>query len=253
MRERITSRKNETLKHIKRLGRDRDYRYLCREFVLDGEKLLYEAIENGATIRTVLYAEDKAESLPDIAGARTYVVPRDVLDDISSLSSAQSVVFTCAMPEAARKLSGRAILLDRLQDTGNVGTIIRTADAFGIDMIIEDGCADIYNPKTIRSAMGSLFRVPIVSCPMEDAIAALKGDGVSVYAATLARDARTIAETDVSSAAIVIGNEGNGVREDVISLCDGCVIIPMQGGAESLNAAVAAAIFMYKMSGGQDS
>ncbi len=251
MREKITSRKNDTIKHIKRLGRDRDYRYKCREFVLDGEKLLAEAIASGANIRIVLCAEDKSESIPDIAGALMYDVPHDVLDDISALSSAQSVIFTCAMPDATEKISGRAILLDRLQDTGNVGTIIRTADAFGIDMIIEDGCADIYNPKTIRSAMGSLFRVPVVSCRMDEAIKMLHGEGVSVYAATLGSDARTINDVSLVSAAVVIGNEGSGVRDAVAALCDGRVIIPMQGGAESLNAAIAAAILMYKMSEGQ--
>ena len=250
MRERITSRKNETLKHIKRLGRDRDYRRECGEFVCDGEKLLIEALSAGADIHTVLYDIEKAGALPDVLGADIYEVPRDVLDSVTQLTSSQSVIFTCAIPERGRELSGRVLLLDRLQDTGNVGTIIRTADAFGIDMIIEDGCADIYNPKTIRSAMGSLFRVPVVSCAMEQAIEQLQSAGVKVYASSLGEDAQSIETVKLSDAAVIIGNEGNGVRAEIAKLCDGCVIIPMRGGAESLNAAIAASILMYKMSKG---
>ncbi len=248
MREKITSRKNETIKHVRRLGRDRAYRCLVREFVCDGEKLLFEAISAGAEILTVLCDDEKTGKIPDIPNADIYEVPRDVLDSVTSLSTSQSVVFTCRMPKTPEKLSRRAILLDRLQDTGNVGTIIRTADAFGIEMIIEDGCADIYNPKTIRSAMGSLFRIPVISREMEVAIGELRDMGACVYAATLSDDAVSLCDKEIPFSAVVIGNEGSGVRREVQELCDGSVIIPMRGGAESLNAAIAAGILMYKMS-----
>ncbi len=248
MREKITSRKNDIIKHVRKLGRDRGYRLLNREFVCDGEKLLVEAIGAGAEILTVLCDDEKSGKLPEIPRADIYMVPRDVLDSVTTLSTSQSVVFTCRMPQAPEKPARRAVLLDRLQDTGNVGTIIRTADAFGIEMIIEDGCADIYNPKTIRSAMGSLFRVPVISREMESAICELRDMGVCVYAATLCEDAKILDNKELPFSAVVIGNEGNGVRREVQELCDGSVIIPMRGGAESLNAAIAAGILMYKMS-----
>ena len=142
----------------------------------------------------------------------------------------------------------RVLLLDRLQDTGNIGTIIRTADAFGIDAIYEDGSADVYNPKTIRSAMGSIFRIPVISADFTELILRLRSEGMTVYASELYGEVVSVSDCSFENAAVVIGNEGNGVRREIAKLCDKSVMIPMSGGAESLNAAIAAAIFMYKMS-----
>lgn len=246
MIEKITSRQNATVKYLRALSRDRDLRSRRGEFVCDGEKLLFEAISENMEITTVL-ASETAE-LPEIPCGRICTAPQDILDSVSTLKSAQSVIFACKMKKPDIKLASCALLLDRLQDTGNLGTIIRTADAFGISAVYEDGCADIYNPKTIRSAMGSIFRVPVISEDFESLIPRLKSEGLAVYASELYGDVKTVSEVSLKKAAVVIGNEGNGVRREISALCDGSVIIPMRGGAESLNAAVAASIFMYKMS-----
>ncbi len=247
MTEIITSRQNKTVKYIRALSRSRELRYEKREFVCDGEKLLREAMAENMEIATVLFSAEKYEETPDIPGTELLRVSQDVLDSITTLKSAQDVIFTCRMKSPEKKELSRVILLDRLQDTGNLGTIIRTADALGIDAVFEDGCADVYNPKTVRSAMGSLFRVPVISESFEQLIPRLRGEGIKVYASELYGDVKTVSETDLTRAAVVIGNEGNGVRREVSELCDASVIIPMRGGAESLNASVAAAIFMYKM------
>lgn len=248
MIDRITSRQNATVKYIRALSKDKSLRAEKGEFVCDGIKLLHEAVAENMEIPLVLVSEKAEETLPEISGAQVYVVPQDILDSVTSLKTAQTVIFTCKMKKRENTGLKRVLLLDRLQDTGNIGTIIRTADAFGIDAVFEDGCADIYNPKAIRSAMGSIFRVPVISENLESLIPRLRSEGITVYASELYGEVKTVSECRFKKSAIVIGNEGNGVRREVAALCDASVIIPMQGGAESLNASVAAAIFMYKMS-----
>ena len=128
-----------------------------------------------------------------------------------------------------------------------MGTILRTADAFGISGVVLDGCADPYNPKTVRAAMGSLFRVSICSQTMQEAIAALRERKIPTYAAVLSKQAIPLTQISLKRAAIVIGNEGNGVSDDAAALCDGHVILPMSGVTESLNASIAAGIVMWEM------
>ena len=249
MFEKITSRQNPEIKRIRALAKDKSERNAAGEFVCDGEKLLGEAIASGMEIVTVLACEDRLPSIPENISAKCLAVSQDILDSITTLKSAQSVIFTCRMKQRATIGNiRRAIILDSLQDTGNIGTIIRTADAFGIDAVFADGCADIYNPKTIRSAMGSIFRVPVFEEKLQNLIPKLRCEGYKVYCSELRGDVAEISECDFDKCAVVIGNEGNGVRAEVSDLCDRSVIIPMQGGAESLNAAIAAAIFMFKMS-----
>lgn len=247
MTEIITSRQNKMVKYIRALSRERELRHENREFVCDGEKLLREALEEKAEIVTALFSSDKYSAIPEIPGAEVFLVTQDVLDSITTLKSAQNVIFTCRMKEREEKLLSRIILLDRLQDTGNLGTIIRTADALGIDAVYEDGCADIYNPKTVRAAMGSLFRVPVISASFTELIPQLRKQGMKIYASELYGDVKSVSDTNFSRAGVVIGNEGSGVRREVSQVCDASIIIPMRGDAESLNASVAAAIFMYKM------
>lgn len=246
--EMITSRQNAIVKRLRALSKDKDERRRAGEFVCDGEKLFYEAVSEGYEITCVLATEEFSEKIRGIECENVYTVPQDILDSITTLKTAQSVIFSCKMRKVERKNAKKIILLDRLQDTGNIGTIIRTADAFGIDAVFCDGTADIYNPKTIRSAMGSIFRVPIAFENFSELIPRLRAEGVIVYCSELHGDSKTISECDFRHAAVVIGNEGSGVRPEISELCDGSVIIPMSGGAESLNAAVAAAIFMYEMS-----
>ena len=249
MTERITSRKNAVVKRLAKLGRDKSFRFSEREFVCDGRKLLSEAIEAGAEITSVLADEESFESLPYTGCGAVYTAPKGILEFVSTLKSPQEVIFSCSMRDNVSHSVKRAVMLDGLQDTGNVGTIIRTADAFGIDAVYIDNCADIYNPKTIRSAMGSLFRVTIIPCSLDEEIPRLRQAGMRIYSSELHADSVSVGECDLSeSCAVVIGNEGNGVRNEISKLCEKSVVIPMCGGAESLNASVAEGIFMYLMS-----
>lgn len=242
----ITSRKNPLIVHLKKLGADGGYRRGSCEFLCDGEKLLKEALTNGAVITAVLFSGGEPEGLPD--SIPVYSVPRDILETISPLKTPQDVLFSCRLPESADlpRDEGFHIILEGIQDPGNVGTILRTAGAFNVrSVILLGGCADPYNPKTIRATMGAVFRQPIVSAGLDD-IRAIKESGLKIYGATLNETSRDIRDMTFKNAAIAIGSEGRGLSPALRTLCDETIIIPMSPRCESLNAAVAAAIVMWE-------
>ena len=246
--EQITSRKNPTAVHLKKLGAVREYREQCREFLCDGSKLLYEAIESGAEITTVLSAV-KISDLPGNIPA--FTAARDIIDSISPLKNAQDVLFSCKMPDntALGDMRGNHILLDGIQDPGNVGTIIRTAAAFGMNsVILTNGCADVYNPKTVRASMGAIFRQRIVTVSREH-VADMVNGGIRLLGAALGDGCRNLLETDIQNAVIAIGSEGSGLSGGILALCSERITIPIAPECESLNAAVAAAVIMWELGG----
>jgi TrmH family RNA methyltransferase len=139
------------------------------------------------------------------------------------------------------------IILEGVQDPGNVGAVVRTADAFGIGaVVLTGGCADPYNPKTVRATMGAIFRQNIIVTDMSG-VAALKLNGYLLYGASLGEGSRDIREVPLQNAAVAIGSEGHGLSDDMLALCDEKLVIPMSPKSESLNAAVAASIVMWEM------
>lgn len=243
----ISSRKNEKTVHLKKLGSDRAYRHRCGEFLCDGTKLFGEAVQFGAEIKTVFVCGETDIAFPD--GAEVYSVSQDIMDYVSPMKNPQKLLFTCAIPQkkAEDLQKGSYIILENIQDPGNVGTVIRTAGAFGIDCVLLTGaCADVYNPKTIRATMGAVFRQNVQESDF-DGILKLKENGIKLYGAALMPDCESIEDTELENAAVVIGSEGQGLSREMIGICDKCVIIPMEPNCESLNAAAAAAIFMWEM------
>ena len=246
--ERITSRQNPLIAHIERLCGDTAYRVQRGEYVCEGEKLLREALASGVRVTAAVYHEAVR---PDPEGSfRTVSVPGSLYERISTLRSAQSVIFTCAMPQRTAPVfaRGQVICLDGVQDPGNVGTVLRTADAFGVDAVFLTGaCADVYNPKTVRATMGSLFRVPVFRTEPDAFLAAMEEAGLPVYAAALSPDAADIRQVSLKRAAVIIGSEGAGVSPWLQEHAAARVIIPMRGVTESLNAAVAASVVLWLM------
>jgi len=243
--EKITSRRNPLCVHIKKLGTDRGYREAHGEFLCDGLKLLSEADKFDAEITAVLTSSHLPFPLP--IDTRVYQAESSVINSISPLKNAQNVLFTCKIPKSnAENLMGEtAVLLDGVQDPGNVGTIIRTANAFEIKNIILTGaCADIYNPKTVRATMGAIFRQNICYISIEK-LRVLKKNGVKFIGAALGEDSKAFDEIDLKGTFIAIGSEGKGLSAEVLELCDEKVVIPISQDCESLNAAVAAAILMW--------
>lgn len=242
----ITSRKNERVQHLRRLGADGAYRRECGEMVCDGFKLLEEAISAGLEIREVLTAGDiSGFKLP--SGASVYETERDIIEAVSQQKTPQNVVFSAKIPrfERAATLAG-SIILENIQDPGNVGTVIRTANAFDVPQVILAGdCADPFSPKTLRAAMGAAFRKRVVRMTLEE-IAGAKGK-VPLYAAALSDKAADLRGVSLTDAAVAVGNEGRGLTREAVDICDGTVIIPMTAFCESLNASVAASIIMWEM------
>lgn len=246
MSETITSRKNERIVHLKKLGTSASYRRECGETLCDGHKLLKEAAEHGIRIKTVLFCGEE----PDACGVeRVYEVPRELIEAVSPMATAQNVLFSCEIPQPSDtdSIGGRCIILENIQDPGNVGTMIRTANAFSIDTVMLVGsCADPFSPKTIRASMGAVFRQRIVQTDI-GGVERLRASGMKVYGAALSDRSVDIGEVCLKNAAVVIGNEGSGLTDGMIGVCDGEIIIPMNPDCESLNAGAAAAVIMWEM------
>ena len=247
--ETITSRQNPLCTHLRKLSSSAAYRRQCGEFLCDSPKLLQEALLWGSELHTVVVtAGTEAPPLPK--GVRLVEVPADVMKSVSPMETPQGTLFICAihtepLPEM---LAGRRyVVLDTLQDPGNVGTILRTADAFHADgMFLVNGCADLYNPKTLRATMGAVFRCPVWTVGVEELSALLKRSGIPLYGAALREDTLDARQADYNRCAIAIGSEGRGLTEGVLALCDRTIKIPMSEHCESLNAAAAATVLLWE-------
>ena len=167
---------------------------------------------------------------------------------ISPMEAPQGALFLCRLPEKTEFVPKPGMLmLDGIQDPGNIGTILRTADALEIPVVLLEGCADPYSHKVVRASMGAAFRTPIVQSTWAQVQRACKAAGIPIAVTALSDRARDIREADLTQMAVVIGSEGRGVRKEVLESADAELIIPMNPKCESLNAAIAAAICMWQM------
>ena len=241
----LTSRKNPLVAHMRNLGADRSYREAHGEFLCDGEKLLREAILWGAEITAVLWS---GTPTVDVLCPRQYCAQQDLLSYVSPLKNAAPVVFSVKMKQWTEERPGRALILETIQDPGNLGTILRTANAFGMDTVILTGeCADVYNPKTIRAGMGAVFRQKWISVKRNSLKAYLQANGLRLAGAALSEGSHDIQCAHLEHTAVAIGSEGRGLSAELLAMCDETIIIPMQPQCESLNAAIAAAIVMWEL------
>lgn len=249
MAECITSRTNPLMAHIRRLASSRAHRYETGEFLGDGVKLLEEALRWGAELTVAVHTAETA--LPPVpAGVRVVEVPGDVMRSISPMESPQGALFLARMPAAGLPgaLDGRRYLaLEGVQDPGNVGTILRTADAFEADgVLLLPGCADPYGPKTVRASMGAVFRCPAWQCTLGQ-LRELAGQAdLPLYGAALGEDTADVREVDLRRAVILVGSEGKGLSGEALTACRRTLRIPMGWRCESLNAAAAAAVLLWE-------
>ena len=247
--EKITSRANPLCTHLRKLGASVSYRRKSGEFLCDSPKLLGEALLWGGALHTVVCTDP--ERLPELPkGVRCVQVPGDVMKSLSPAETPQGVLSVCGrvdrpLPE---QLSGkRYLLLDGVQDPGNVGTILRTADAFHADgLFLVNACADLYNPKTVRASMGAVFRCPVWSCGTQELRELLTHSGLPLYGAALREDTVDARTVDYRRCVLAIGSEGKGLSQEVLDLCDQTVKIPMSPHCESLNAAAAATVLLWE-------
>lgn len=246
MEERISSRRNPLLQQVKKLLTSRAERRKQSLFVGDGTKLLEEAVKYCLGLQTVILSEGVQAQVPE--GVRVVRVPEDVMASISPMEAPQGVLFLGKLPEQAEFVPKKGMLiLDGIQDPGNVGTILRTADAMDVSVVLLDGCADPWSWKVIRSTMGAVFRTPVVQASWEEVLQKCRAAGIPIGVTALSDRAVDIRTADLSEMALVIGSEGRGVRREVLESAGRELIIPMNPHCESLNAAIAAGIVMWEI------
>ncbi len=215
---------------------------------MEGFHLVEEALAHGLVEELILKEGTDLPLTWDLKAVELYTVHKDIFKAIADTDTPQGIAAVCKKPtfsDLEMDIS-TALLIDRVQDPGNIGTMIRTADAAGFDaVILGDGCADPYSPKVVRSTQGSLFHIPILKGNLETWIENLQQSGVKVYGTALqgAKPYREISKAD--RFAILVGNEGSGVSKEFLAKTDQNVYIPIYGKSESLNVAVAAGILMY--------
>ena len=246
MEQRITSRKNPLLQQVKKLLSSKKEREAAGLFAADGTKLLQEAVRYYPGLDTVILSDGVDAQVP--SHVRVIRVPGDVMESISPMASPQGALFLCRLPEKKPFQPNRGmLLLDGIQDPGNIGTILRTADALDIPVVLLEGCADPYSHKVVRSSMGAVFRTDVVQSNWAEVKAACAAAGIPIGVTALSDRAKDLRESPLAQMAVVIGSEGQGVRQEILQSADAELIIPMNPHCESLNAAVAATIVMWQM------
>lgn len=246
--EKITSRKNAFITHLRTLASDAGYRREQAEFLCDGLKLLSEAMDCGAEILSILWKEDGAAG--SSACPIQYIAPADLFDYVSPMKNSPGPLFTVRLPgKVGGERIDNAIVLENVQDPGNVGTVLRTANALCIGAVVLIGeCADLYSPKTVRATMGAIFRQRIFRLNRSELPVWLEEHSLPLIGAALSKEAKDLRKVDITHSAVAVGSEGQGLSKELLSMCRSTVIIPMDARSESLNAAVAAAVFMWEMS-----
>ena len=253
----ITSKDNELIKHIRKL-KEKKYRDEYGEFIVEGVKMIEEAIHEKADIKQIIICDDcknqnmmTSEQLYDIAKYECIYVNEKIFNLITEVTNPQGIL---AIIKKAEKNENKIdykenlfLILDNIQDPGNMGTILRTVDSLDMkQIIVSPGTTDCYNSKVVRSTMGAIFRVNIIERDLEKIIKEMQKHEIKVFATDLKTE-KTIYNVDFEKTAIIIGNEAKGVSENVLKLADDRIKIPMKGKTESLNAAVATGIILYEI------
>ena len=251
----ITSKDNELIKNIKKL-KDKKYRDERNEFIVEGIKMVGEAIKEEANIKNIIICDDcynnceiPSELKYEIAKRKIIYVSQKVFDSITDVTNPQGIL-AVVEKNKVNDIDYKQdffLILDDIQDPGNIGTILRTADSINLNQIIVSSkTADAFNPKVVRSTMGAIFRINVIVCDdLSGVISQLKKHKVKIAATDLKTD-KSIYDVDYKKTAVIIGNEANGVSEKLLERADVKIKIPMTGKTESLNAAVATGIILYE-------
>lgn len=246
----ITSVKNEKIKGLRSLNTRKGRREMGLHLI-EGERLVFDALASGIVPDTVLVAQwnDAVKARLEDMGIPFTEVTNEIMEAVCDTDSPQGICAAVKTPDTtppAKYPTGLIVALDRIQDPGNLGTVLRTADAFGaVGILLGEGSADPFSTKTMRAAMGSTYHIPIWQGVLTQELPLLKEQGFSLVCGHL-KGSETLPTTGCSKV-LVIGNEANGASDEVADLCE-LYRLPMKGRAESLNAAIAAAILIYKLS-----
>jgi TrmH family RNA methyltransferase len=257
MDEKITSRENAKIKYACRLASSGAFRRSEGRFLAEGRKLCPELCR-GAALEQLFYTQAAAEKCPELAQlpGEHYLIEDHVADKLADVGTHQGVFGVFRTPQAdlsGIRPGGRYLALERVQDPGNVGTLLRSAAAFGFDgVLLSDGCASPFAPKTLRASMGAAVQLPIVEGgDMARTVAELRARGITCLAAALYRSEplSAAAREYPGGVCVVIGSEGQGLTEATVAACDKTVRIPMTDRVESLNAGIAGSVLLWHFRG----
>jgi TrmH family RNA methyltransferase len=253
----ITSKDNKLVKSTKKLLIDKKYRDLTNLFVAESYRVIDTLINNKINIRNLIVSsESKYFQLAkdyEKNGVDVVILPKNIFNSLTTLSTSDALIGIFNKPKNNFNIikNGKYIILDRIQNPGNLGSIIRTAVGFNVDgIIISNDSVDLYNPNIIRATMGSCFSVPIkFVTSLVDTINQLHQQAFKIYATAISSNAKKLNEISFKqeSTAVIFGNEGNGLKEDVIKMCDEIIYIPVSAKIDSLNVSVAVGIVLYKL------
>lgn len=264
----ITSSDNPNIKLYRKLAASKKHRRESGMFTLEGTRLIADAFAENVKLHSVFVTESCLEKIErgetvirrealdfsaDRSETEVFLIPDGIGEKMSSTDNSQGIFAVCESLDKPPisdtiKSGGRYILLHRVQDPGNLGTIIRTADAMGVDAVFLVECCDLYNPKTVRSTMGSLFRMNVCETELDEVFPIFAQREVPTFAAVVDGDAVSLTDCDFSHGGVVlIGNEGNGLPREVAEMCAYRTTIKMHGTVNSLNAAMAAGIIMWEL------
>ncbi len=244
--QRITARKNPLLQQVRKLLSSRREREAAGLFVADGTKLLQEALRWYPDVDTVILSDGVEVDIPE--RVKLVRVPQEVMESISPMQTPQGALFVCRLPRKQPMIPQPGmLLLDGIQDPGNLGTILRTADALDIPVALLEGCADPYSHKVVRASMGAVFRREVMRTTWREAQMLCRQKAIAIAVTALSDRAQDLRQAPLAQMAVVIGSEGQGVRREILEQADRELIIPMNPHCESLNAATAAAIVMWQM------
>lgn len=252
----ISSKDNEFIKHIKKL-KDKKYRDLSNEYIVEGIKLVTEAIKENAKIKQVIICEECTKGdliskniMYEIARFECIYVTEKVFNYITEVQNPQGILAVIEKNSNEEEINYEEdiiVALDDIQDPGNLGTILRTVDSIGLKQIlVSKGTADIFNPKVVRSTMGAIFRVKVIECEdLQVTLKEIKKHKFKIVVTSLQTD-KSLYDVEFKKKVIVIGNEANGVSEKIQNIADEKIKIPMLGKTESLNASVATGVVLYE-------
>lgn len=247
----IESKNNNLFKEIKKL-KEKKHRIKSNKYLIEGLRFIEEAIKSKVSIDSIIFTESFKEKNPDLflkinENIKLIQMNEALLKQLCSTENPQGIVGVINMQNKELKSGELVVLVDKVQDPGNMGTIIRTAHAAGAaGIVMTKGTVDIYNDKTLRSTMGSIFYIPIVEDDSLDFVKSLKKEGYKLVVSSLQGKNNFFEENLQGKVMIAVGNEGNGVSDEVYDIADIKVKIPMPGEAESLNVAVATSIMIYE-------
>lgn len=246
---RIESAQNQRVKQWKKLHTKKE-RNKTGLFLIEGMHLVEEALKHKAFIKEIIVREGTDYSTLDVGSIDLFEVTEEIMNAISDTETPQGIAAVCGMtgPSGINIASAKLLLIDNVQDPGNLGTMIRTADAVGLDaVILGEGCVDLYNGKVIRATQGSLFHIPILEGDLTVWVKRLNVIGVPVYGTALEGGKPYTEISPQAKFALIVGNEGNGVDPALLQQTDENLYIPIYGKAESLNVSIATGILLYHL------